>query len=238
MSNNFSLTTFSSSGKLLQIENAFAAVERGSPSIGIRANDGVVIITEKKASSPLVEIDDIMKVSSVTESIGMIYSGVGGDFRILLAKARKIAQKYFLTYQEGIPVNLLSLEMAGIMQEYTQSGGVRPFGVSLLIAGFDFNGPQLYQVDPSGSYWAWKATAVGKNQANSKKFLEKRFNDEMTLEDAINTAILTLKESFEGEMAESNIEIGIVRKLQREETATFEVLQKERVLDYLNEIGD
>jgi 20S proteasome subunit alpha 2 len=60
------------------------------------------------------------------------------------------------------------------MQEYTQSGGVRPFGVSLLIAGIDAQGPSLYQVDPSGSYWKWKASAIGKNMVNAKTFLEKR----------------------------------------------------------------
>jgi 20S proteasome alpha/beta subunit len=70
----------------------------------------------------------------------------------------------------------------------------------LLIAGWDDEGPQLYQVDPSGSYWAWKASAIGKNMVNAKTFLEKRYNDDIELEDAIHTAILTLKEGFEGEM--------------------------------------
>lgn len=55
------------------------------------------------------------------------------------------------------------------------NSGVRPFGVSLLIAGFDkVTGPALYQVDPSGSFFAWKATAIGKDMINAKTFLEKR----------------------------------------------------------------
>ena len=75
-------------------------------------------------------------------------------------------------------------------------GGVRPFGVSLLVAGYDENGPQLYQVDPSGSYWAWKASATGKNSINAKTLLEKRYNNnpDMELEDAIHNAIIILKE--------------------------------------------
>ena len=53
---------------------------------------------------------------------------------------------------------------------------MRPYGVSLLVAGFDVNrGPTLYQVDPSGSFWAWKASAIGKNMTNAKTFLEKRY---------------------------------------------------------------
>ena len=96
------------------------------------------------------------------------------------------------------------------MQDATQSGGVRPFGVSLLIAGFDaVRGPSLYQVDPSGSYFMWKASAMGKNMTNAKTFLEKRYSDDISLEDAIHTAILTLKEGFEGQMTEKTIEIGI-----------------------------
>lgn len=77
---------------------------------------------------------------------------------------------------------------------------MRPFGVSLLMAGYDENGPQLYQIDPSGSYFAWKASAIGKNMVNAKAFLEKRYSEEMELEDAVHTALLTLKEGFEGEL--------------------------------------
>lgn len=61
-----------------------------------------------------------------------------------------------------------------------ETGGVRPFGVSLLMAGYDDNGPQLYQIDPSGSYFAWKASAIGKNMTNAKAFLEKRYSDEVS----------------------------------------------------------
>ncbi|PPS11687.1 hypothetical protein GOBAR_AA08957 [Gossypium barbadense] len=88
--------------------------------------------------------------------------------------------------------------------------GVRPFGVSLLVAGYDDNGPQLYQVDPSGSYFSWKASAIGKNVSNAKTFLEKRYTDDMELDDAVHTAILTLKEGLEGQISGKNIEIGII----------------------------
>ena len=78
-------------------------------------------------------------------------------------------------------------ELAAVMQEFTQRGGVRPFGVSLLLAGYDHNGPQLFQIDPSGSYFAWKASAIGKHMVNAKTFLEKRYNDDLELEDAVHT---------------------------------------------------
>ncbi|KAJ1960976.1 Proteasome subunit alpha type-2 [Dimargaris xerosporica] len=129
------------------------------------------------------------------------------------------------------------------MQEFTQSGGVRPFGVSLLIAGYDHKGPALYQVDPSGSYFAWKATAIGKNMINANSFLEKRFNEEMELEDAVHTAILTLKEGFEGQITEDTIEIGIIGG-SAEVSATgeplpfaFKKLTPAEVKDYLANIA-
>jgi 20S proteasome subunit alpha 2 len=117
------------------------------------------------------------------------------------------------------------------MQEFTQSGGVRPFGVSLLVAGFDDEGPQLCQIDPSGSYFSWKATAIGKNMVNAKTFLEKRYADEIELEDAIHTAILTLKEGFEGQVTENNIEIGIIG-----DDHVFKVLSVAETRDYLQEL--
>jgi len=101
----------------------------------------------------------------------------------------------------------------------------------LLIAGYDDDGPQLYQADPSGSYWAWKASAIGKNSTQAKTFLEKRYHAEMELEDAIHTAILTLKEGFEGAVTEENIEIGVVGKDRK-----FRILTKAEVKDYVNEV--
>ncbi|KAG0369795.1 Proteasome subunit alpha type-2 [Mortierella sp. AD032] len=207
---SFSLTTFSPSGKLVQIEYALSAVNSGVTSIGIKATNGIVIATEKKAVSTLIDDSSLEKVAIICSNIGMVYSGMGPDYRVLLNKARKAAQAYKRVYMEEPPTAILVKEIASVMQEFTQSGGVRPFGVSLLIAGFDEKGPMLYQVDPSGSYWPWKATAIGKNMVNAKTFLEKRYNEDIELEDAIHTAILTLKEGFEGQMTENTIEIGII----------------------------
>ncbi|XP_033252600.1 proteasome subunit alpha type-2-like [Drosophila miranda] len=160
----------------------------------------------------------------------MVYSGMGPDYRLLVKQARKIAQTYFLTYKEPIPVSQLVQRVATLMQEYTQSGGVRPFGVSLLICGWDNDRPYLYQSDPSGAYFAWKATAMGKNAVNGKTFLEKRYSEDLELEDAVHTAILTLKEGFEGKMTADNIEIGIC------DQKGFQRLDPASIKDYLANI--
>lgn len=139
------------------------------------------------------------------------------------------------------------------MQEYTQSGGVRPFGISLLVIGYDEDKPRLYQVDPSGAYFSWYATAIGKNYISGKSFLEKvgatfladdqRWSEDMELEDAVHTAMLALKENFEGEvgvrvggdrqMNENNIQVAYVS----EETGRkIHILTPEEIKDYLEEM--
>eukprot|EP00941_MAST-03F_sp_MAST-3F-sp1_P004004 g4004.t1 len=227
---SFSLTTFNPSGKLLQIEYALKAVERGRSAIGIRATNGVVIATEKVLPTPLMIKESVEKVCHVSDSITMTYAGMGQDFRVLVRKARKEAAQYEHLYGEGIPVLQLVRSVAAVMQEFTQSGGVRPFGVALLIAGYDHTGPQLYQVDPSGAYFGWKATAIGKNFVDSKTFLEKRFNDNIELEDAIHTALLTLKEQFDGEMTADKLELARV-----DSNGTVHKFTEEEIADYLEE---
>ncbi|KAG1673017.1 hypothetical protein FOA52_005947 [Chlamydomonas sp. UWO 241] len=228
---SFSLTTFSPSGKLAQIEYALNAVSAGVTSLGISATDGVVIATEKKLPSVLVDEETVQKIQMVSENIGVVYSGMGPDFRVLVRRARKTAQAYFTLYKENIPVAQLCRETAAVMQEFTQSGGVRPFGVSLLMAGYDDNGPQLYQIDPSGTYFAWHASAIGKNMTNAKTFLEKRYNEDIGIEDAIHTSLLTIKDGFEGQVSGSNIEVGVIGPDRK-----FRVLTEAEVSDYLQEV--
>ena len=175
----------------------------------------------------------------------MVYSGMGPDYRVLVDKARKVSHTgYKRIYNEYPPTRILVQDVARVMQEATQSGGVRPYGVSLLIAGYDEGvlpeqeeeqeaeelgvggerikktsktggilkgGPSLYQVDPSGSYFPWKATAIGKSATSAKTFLEKRYTEGLELEDAVHIALLTLKETIEGEMNGDTVEIGELR---------------------------
>ena len=171
---------------------------------------------------------------------------MGPDYRVLVDKARKVSHtNYKRIYNEYPPTRILVQDVARVMQEATQSGGVRPYGVSLLIAGWDDGvepetpdapqeteaekmmieeenkvtnrrktggilrgGPSLYQVDPSGAYFPWKATAIGKSATSAKTFLEKRYKDDLELEDAVHIALLTLKETIEGEMNGETVEIG------------------------------
>ncbi|KAM0306716.1 hypothetical protein HYE67_002728 [Fusarium culmorum] len=274
---SFSLTTFSPSGKLVQIEYALNAVNQGITALGIKATNGIVIATEKKSSSPLADQSSLSKISDITPNIGMVYSGMGPDYRVLVDRARKVSHtEYKRIYNEYPPTRILVQDVARVMQEATQSAGVRPYGVSLLIAGWDEGiepedeeddesqedseekkvnrktggihkgGPMLYQVDPSGSYYPWKATAIGKSATKAKTFLEKRYSEELELEDAIHIALLTLKDNIEGEMNGDSIEIGIVGApadhllgLEGVEGATgprFRKLTPQEIEDYLTSL--
>ena len=165
----------------------------------------------------------------------MAYAGLSPDMRVLLKAARKEAEAYWLTFDEYPPTKVLVHKLASYVQQYTQSGGVRPFGVSLLVAGLDDeDGAGLFQVDPAGSFFAWKAVALGRGVVGSKTFLEKRCTEPMELEDAIHTAILALKESFDGQMTESNIEIGVVSKVDG--VAEFRKLSVQQVREYLENL--
>lgn len=184
----------------------------------------------------------------ITPNVGMSYSGMGPDFRVLVDKARKLAHtNYKRIYNEYPPVKILVQEIAKVMQELTQLGGIRPFGVSLLVGGYDEHSSsfQLYQVDPLGSYFPWKATAIGKTAVSAKTFLEKRWNDELELEDAIHVSLLALKESVDGELTGNNLDIAIISDPQPnmlgftgtlEEGPRFRKLSAEEINDRLESL--
>jgi len=229
---SFSLTTFSQGGRLIQIEYALTAAENGVTALGVKAKDGVVIATEKKLHSPLMEASTFKKIENICPGVGLVYAGMDMDYKVLLRQGRKRAQIYKATYGEEIPCSQAARELADIMQEFTQNAGIRPFGVSLMVAGMDkqTKTPQLFQVDPSGTYFGWKASAIGKNYNLCKAFLEKRYTEGLSLEDATASALLTLKENSEGGITKDNVEIGLIG-----EDGIFRVLTEEEVSDVLNE---
>jgi 20S proteasome subunit alpha 2 len=102
--------------------------------------------------------------------------------------------------------------------------------VSLLIIGWE-DTPTLWQVDPAGIFWAWKATALGKRSDGSRTFLERRYNEDLSVDDAIHTAISTLKEGFDGQLTADLIEIGVV-----DENRKFKILSTTEIKDFLNEV--
>ena len=232
---DFSYSTFDKSGALTLVKNALTAVGRGETTVGIRAKNGIVIAAEKKLSSPLIDESSINKVDMLSEYMGVTYSGVGPDYNQILLKARKDIQVYHARYQDRMTPYMLCKQVADVLQEYSQRGGVRPFGIGLIVGGYDeIDGPQIFQIEASGAYYCWKATALGKGASEAKNYLEKVYDDGMEIGDAIHTAVKALKTSFGSEMTEKNLEIGVIRTA--DEDKAFKVLSQEEIRDLLREV--
>eukprot|EP00768_Dysnectes_brevis_P002788 gnl/Dysnectes_brevis/2047_a2364_3205.p1 GENE.gnl/Dysnectes_brevis/2047_a2364_3205~~gnl/Dysnectes_brevis/2047_a2364_3205.p1 ORF type:complete len:242 (+),score=60.18 gnl/Dysnectes_brevis/2047_a2364_3205:82-807(+) len=231
---SFSLTTFSPSGQLRQISHALAAVSNGATSLGVKARNGVVIAAEKKMDTVLIDPSTKTFVAPISPTLGVTYSGLGPDFRALLRQGRKEADSYHRQFGEPQPVTMNVKFLSTVMQDYTQRGGVRPFGCSLLVAGLDQAGsPQLFQIDPSGAYFPWKAATNGQASSAARSFLEKRFEEQLELEDAIQVALLTLKETFDGELTEKVCSVGVIGGSYGD---VFTVLTEDIIKDYLEQL--
>ena len=209
------ITVFSPDGRLFQVEYARVAVTRGTTTIGIKFKDGVVLIADKRLSSKLIEADSVEKIYEVDEHIGVSTSGLVADARVIIDYARILAQINRVTYDEPILVEALAKKICDYKQQYTQYGGVRPFGIALLIAGVDSTGPHLFETDPSGALFAYKATSIGAGKDVVMDMLENEYKDGMTKEKAIALGLRALQKSNEEPLDPHSVEIGIVEKGKR-----------------------
>lgn len=188
------ITIFSPDGRLYQVEYAREAVKRGSASLGIRTDEGVVLAAEITTRSPLLERDSVEKLHQADTHIGVASAGHVADARQLVDTACQQAQLNNLRYGESIDVEALTKHITDHIQQYTQTGGARPFGVSLLIGGVSDGEPYLYEADPSGTPYEWKAAAIGGNRDTYHPYLEENYTPDMTLDDGIELALETLSQ--------------------------------------------
>jgi len=155
------ITVFSPDGRLFQVEYAREAVKRGTTTVGLKFRDGVVLIVDKRIASRLMEPKSIEKIFQIDRHVGCATSGLVADARILVDQARVIAQISKITYDEDMSVEALVKRICDYKQNYTQYGGVRPFGTALLVAGVDDQGEHLFETDPSGALVSYKAGSIG-----------------------------------------------------------------------------
>ncbi len=204
------ITVFSPDGRLFQVEYAREAVKTGSTSIGIVCSDGIVLLAHKRVSSPLLIGGSTEKIFNIDSHIAASSSGLVADARKLVDYARVEAQKHRLTFDEEIPIELLAKHVGDHIQFYTQYGGARPYGVSFLIAGLD-GGMRLFETDPSGALFEYKATAIGSGKKAVEELLEKEYKDGMTLEDGVKLGIKALKKVVEDKITPTLVDIALIR---------------------------
>lgn len=225
------ITIFSPDGRLYQVEYAREAVKRGSPVVGIRTGDGVVLAARKSARSPLLEPESIEKLLPVDDHVGVATAGNVADGRQLLDFARRRAQVEQLRYGERIDVETLTKSLTDHIQEFTQTGGARPFGAALLVAGVDPK-PHLYECDPGGTPTAWKATAIGSDGATIREYLEAEYDEQMSLDPGIDLALAALSQPDDEELTAESVAMGVASS-ERDE---FRILTEEEVADHLAEL--
>jgi len=192
-------TIFSPEGRLYQVEYAMEAIGNAGSAIGLLAKDGVVLVGEKKVTSKLLQTSkSTEKMYKIDDHLACAVAGIMSDANILINTARVAAQRYTLAYQEPMPVEQLVQSLCDTKQGYTQFGGLRPFGVSFLFAGWDKNfGFQLYMSDPSGNYGGWKAAAVGANNQAAQSILKQDYKVDITREEAVQLALKVLSKTMD-----------------------------------------
>jgi len=225
------ITVFSPDGRLFQVEYAKEAVRRGATTIGVVCADGVIIVSHKNISSKLLMPDSMRKIFKIDDHVVATASGLVADARRLIDAARLEAQRHRLSYNESITVEMIAKELCDLMQVYTQYGGIRPFGVSLLIAGVD-DEPVLYEAEPSGALTGYKADAIGSGKKEAEEFFEKEYKEGMSVEEGVLLALKALKKTTDTKLKSDNIDIAIITKKEKQ----LSILSPEQTDGYLAKV--
>uniref|UniRef100_A0A674A8Y8 Proteasome subunit alpha type n=2 Tax=Salmo trutta TaxID=8032 RepID=A0A674A8Y8_SALTR len=232
MSYDRAITVFSPDGHLFQVEYAQEAVKKGSTAVGVRGKNVVVLGVEKKTVAKLQDDRTVRKICALDDNVFMAFAGLTADARIVVNRARVECQSHRLTVEDPVTVEYITRFISSIKQRYTQSNGRRPFGISSLIVGFDFDGtPHLYQTDPSGTYHAWKANAIGRSAKTVREFLEKNYKEEH-MESDTNTIKLAIRALLEVvQSGGKNIELAIMKRDE-----SMKILVQEEIEEYVTAI--
>jgi proteasome alpha subunit len=225
---------FSPDGRIYQVEYAREAVKRGTASVGVRTPDGVVLVADRQVRSRLIEEDSIEKLHRIDDHVAIASAGHVADARQLVDFAREQTQVNRLRYDEPIGVETLSKEITDYIQRYTQSGGVRPFGVALMVAGVDRDGtPRLFETDPSGTPYEWQATSIGGDRETLQGYLEENYRNDLDLDGGVRLALETLAQTSD-EIDADTLEVTVVDA----ETATVRSLDHDEIESHVAELEE
>lgn len=196
-------TMFSPDGHLLQVEYAEKTVRLGSMSIGLNCKDGVVIVADKRIRDKLIAHESASKIFEIDSHIIATAAGIMSDARMLIDDAQLLAQQHKVTYDSPIEPLAVIRMIADKKQMFTQYGGSRPYGVSILMGGVSKGKVHLYTSDVTGNFFSYRANAIGENDEQIKETLRSEFSDSMTTDEGIKFALGIFKKilgkNFEAE---------------------------------------
>ncbi len=208
------VNTFSPEGRLYQVEYAIEAIKIGTTAIGIATPTGVVLAVEKRLLSNLQVSSSVEKMFEVDAHIGVAMSGLTADARTLVDHARADSQYHKFTFNEPMPVESLAQSVCDLALGFGEDEGnkmARPYGVALLIAGWDAKGAALYHTDPSGTYTRFDAKAIGAGSEGAQTALQEQYHKKLTLAEAETMAVTILKQVMEEKLSADNVEVAAVR---------------------------
>jgi len=220
-------TMYSPDGRIYQVEYAIETVKRGTLAIGISSKEGVIMAVEEKPRT-LQTSNITQKIFQVDYHIGVAAAGYIPDARVQVDGARFFSQGNRMTYDESVEVATVAKHLADQAHQFTQYGGVRPNGVSMIIAGIDQKGESIYVTDPSGTYIQFAAVAIGAGSDEVNAFLEKNYKEDMGLEDAASLAISAINLKSEAKDGVSHIKMAKITS----EAKVFEKVSESDLQNY------
>ncbi|GMG19017.1 unnamed protein product [Ambrosiozyma monospora] len=213
------VSTFSPEGRLFQVEYSLEAIKLGSTAIGICTSEGVILGVEKRVTSSLLESDSIEKIMEIDRHVGCAMSGLTADARSMIDHARVTSVQHDLYYDEKIGVESLTQSVCDLALRFGEGASgekrlmSRPFGVALLIAGYDEDkGPQLYHAEPSGTFYRYDAKAIGSGSEGAQAELQNEFHKSLSLEEAEVLTLKVLKQVMEEKLNSTNAQLASVTK--------------------------
>ena len=205
------ITMFSPDGRLLQVEYAKKTVRLGNTAIGMVCADGVLLVTDKRIVDKLVVPEAIEKVFQIDDHIMATAAGIISDARVLIERSQVKAQQHNVTYDSPIDVLSIVKDVCNLKQLTTQSGGLRPFGVSLLVAGSDEDGLKLFETDPTGIFYQYRATAIGEGETEVEELLHKEYDEKLSLEEGLKLAVKALKKVVGDEFKAERVDAAYIK---------------------------
>mmetsp|Transcript_20522 Transcript_20522/g.32060 ORF Transcript_20522/g.32060 Transcript_20522/m.32060 type:complete len:250 (-) Transcript_20522:78-827(-) len=238
-------TMFSPEGRVYQVEYALQSIEHAAAALGILTSGGVILAAEKRIPSKLLDTEakttlgiNSDKMMKIDNHIACVVAGMTSDSHILIQNAREIAQQHRFSFREAIPVEDVAQQIADIKQSYTQYGGLRPFGASLLIAGYDAqSGMQMYLTDPSGNYSQWNAHAIGNGSTAAIDIMKGEWKEGLSLDEGAKIALKCLQKILDSALSKERVEIAVL-SADESSKVQFTKMSSEKLKALLDEANE